>query len=56
MKRWFDTVAVLIEGYHYKQKDIWNMDKSGFGIGEEQATKVLYTIDQYQQYMVTGGK
>lgn len=56
VKRWFDAVAALMIGYSYEQKDIYNMDESGFGIGEQQAVKVLYTIDQYQQYMVTGGK
>jgi hypothetical protein len=56
VKRWFDAVAALMEGYEYELKDIWNMDESGFGIGEQQAVKVLYTIDQYQEYMVTGGK
>lgn len=56
VKRWFDDVVAMRVGYQYEEKDIWNMDESGFGIGEQQAVKVLYTIDQYQEYMVVGGK
>jgi hypothetical protein len=56
VKRWFDDVEAVMSGYQYELRDIWNMDESGFGIGEQQAVKVLYTIDQYQEYIVTGGK
>jgi hypothetical protein len=35
---------------------MWNIDKSGFGIGEEQAMKVLIYLNSIQKYKVIGGK
>jgi hypothetical protein len=55
-RRWFDIVEAMQEGYSYRPDDIWNMDKSGFGIGEEQAFKVLVFLDSTQKHWVVGGK
>jgi hypothetical protein len=33
------------EEYSYRPDDIWNMDESDFGIGEEQAFKVLVYLE-----------
>jgi hypothetical protein len=35
---------------------MYNMDESGFGIGEEQAIKVLVYLDSIQKHKVIGGK
>jgi hypothetical protein len=32
------------------------MDKSGFGIGDQQAIKVLYTVDSPRQYKAISDK
>jgi hypothetical protein len=40
-RRWFDAVEAMLEEHRYRPEYIWNMDESGFGIGEEQAFKVL---------------
>jgi hypothetical protein len=55
-RRWFDAVEVMQEEYSYRPDDIWNMDESGFGIGEEQAFKVLVYLDSTQKHRVVGGK
>jgi hypothetical protein len=56
VKRWFDAVEAMIEEYQYRPQDIYNMDESGFGIGEEQVFKVLYYLDTEQKQRVIGGK
>src|SRR5436305_514701 len=56
VKRWFDTVGTILEEHKYDPADMWNMDESGFGIGEEQAIKVLVHLDSTQKYKVIGGK
>jgi hypothetical protein len=35
----------MVQEYKYDPVNMWNMDESGFGIGEEQAVKVLVHID-----------
>ena len=55
-RRWFDAVEAMLEGYSYRPEDIWNMDESGFGIGDEQAFKVLVYLDSTQMHRVVGGK
>ena len=49
---WFNAVASQIEKYKYKFSDIYNMDKSGFGVGEEQAIKVLIYLDSVKKEKV----
>jgi hypothetical protein len=56
VKRWFDAVASLWERHRYDPKDVWNMDESGFGVGEEQTMRVLVYLDTKQKEKVIGGK
>ena len=44
VKSWFDAVASLILEHSYDLRDIWNMDESGFGIGDSQNTRVIVPI------------
>ena len=44
IKRWFDAIAEKSLEHGYKPCNMWNMDESGFGIGESQSTKVLIPI------------
>jgi hypothetical protein len=55
-RRWFDAVEAMLEEHRYRPEDIWNMDESGFGIGEELAFKVLVYLDRTQKHRVVGGK
>jgi len=56
VKRWFDAVGAMLQEHKYNPADMWNMDESGFGIGEEQAMKVLVHLDSTQKHKVVGGK
>lgn len=56
VQRWFDAVSSKYAEHKYQPSDIWNMDESGFGIGEEQAMKVLVYLDKGTQYKVIAGK
>jgi hypothetical protein len=56
VERWFTAVSEKLEEHHYDPSNMWNMDKSGFGIGEEQAIKVLIHLDSIQKHKVIGGK
>jgi hypothetical protein len=48
-RRWFDAVEAMLE-------EQWNMDESGFGIGEEQALRYFVYLDSTQKHRVVGGK
>jgi hypothetical protein len=54
--RWFDAVALMYEQHSYDPSNIWNMDESGFGIGEEQSMKVLVYLDRPTKHRVIAGK
>jgi hypothetical protein len=56
VKQWFDAVAAQIEEHGYEHANIWNMDESGFGIGESQTTKVLIPFQYNQKSKAIGGK
>ena len=56
VKAWFDAVAAKFQERVYDNSNIWNMDESGFGVGESQTTKVLVPLDRQQQYKVAVGK
>ena len=56
VKAWFDAVALKFQERAYDNSNIWNMDESGFGIGESQATKVLVPLDRKQKYKIVVGK
>jgi DDE superfamily endonuclease/Tc5 transposase DNA-binding domain len=56
VKAWFDAVAAKFQERAYNNSNIWNMDESGFGVGESQTTKVLVPVDRAQQYKTVVGK
>jgi hypothetical protein len=56
VERWFTAVGEKLEEHHYDPSNMYNMDESGFGIGEEQAIKVLVYLDCAQKHKVVGGK
>lgn len=45
-----------MEEHAYLPSDIWNMDESGFGVGEEQIMKVLVYLNAAQKDKVIAGK
>ena len=56
VERWFRAVASKFEEHSYEPSNIWNMDESGFGVGEEQSIKVLVYLDAAMKQRVIGGK
>jgi hypothetical protein len=56
VKSWCDAVAVLIAEHSYEPQNIWNMDESGFGVGESQSTRVLVPIDVKTKHKKVAGK
>jgi hypothetical protein len=56
VKAWFDAVAGKFQERAYDNSNIWNMDESGFGVGESQTTKVLVPLNRQQKYKVVAGK
>ena len=56
VKRWFDAIATKVQEHTYEPSNIWNMDESGFNIGESQSTKVLVSIDKQQKNKRVVGK
>jgi len=56
VKSWFDAVAQLVQEHSYEYHNIWNMDESGFGVGESQSTRVLVPIDLKTKHKKVAGK
>ena len=56
IKQWFDAVAIKFQEHGYAAENVWNMDESGFGIGESQNTKVLVPIGSQSKTKRTIGK
>lgn len=56
VKRWFNTVKEKFAEHTYDLSNIWNINKSGFGVGEEQAIKMLIYLNKTQKQKIIGGK
>jgi len=56
VKSWFDTVAQLVREHSYEHHNIWNIDESGFGVGESQSTRILVSIDLKAKHKKVAGK
>lgn len=56
VKRWFDAMEGKVQERKYEHRNMWNMDESGFGIGESQTTKCLIYLGQQQKNKRIVGK
>jgi DDE superfamily endonuclease/Tc5 transposase DNA-binding domain len=56
VKRWFNAVEAKFAEHAYDLSNVWNMDESGFGVGEEQASRVLIYLDKIQRHKAVLGK
>ena len=56
VKRWFEAVASQLQEHTYEPQNIWNMDESGFGVGESQTTRVLVPINFNGKHKSVAGK
>lgn len=53
---WFNAVAAQLQEHSYEVQNIWNMDESGFGVGESQTTRVLVPANLNQKHKSVVGK
>ena len=56
IRRWFDAVAAQFLEHTYERHNIWNIDESGFGVGESQNTRILIPINTKQKHKRVLGK
>ena len=56
VKSWFDAIAGKILEHKYELQNMWNMDESGFGIGDSQSTKIIVPIGKQHKNKKIVGK
>jgi hypothetical protein len=56
VKRWFDAIAEQFVQHEYDLKNIYNMDESGFAVGESQSSRALTNIREGSDWMVISGR
>lgn len=45
MQRWFDDLEKVLAEFNIKPEDIYNINESGFSIGEKEAGRVIINSD-----------
>jgi len=55
LQRWFDDVKKVISEYNIKPENMYNMDESGFAIGEKEAGRCIINAEIRQQYQAKPG-
>ena len=55
VKTWFEAVTELCLQHHYTPDHIYNMDQSGFAIGESQSSRALVNIRENSSWKVISG-
>ena len=56
VKSWFDAVTDLYLTHQYPSERIYNMDESGFAIGESQSSRALVNIREKSSWKVIKGR
>jgi hypothetical protein len=56
IKRWFDAVTELWLQHQYPPENIYNMDESGFAVGESQSSRALINIREGSNWKVVSGR
>lgn len=56
IERWFNAVTAQLQEHTYEAQNIWNMDESGFGVGESQTTRVLIPAKSNHKHKSVTGK
>jgi len=56
LTQWFEDLRQVIEEYDIKQENMYNMDESGFAIGEKEATRCIINAQIRQQYQAKPGR
>jgi len=56
VKTWFEAVTEVHFRYQYVPDYIYNMDKSGFAVGESQSSRALVNIREKSSWKVISGR
>ena len=56
MQTWFDTFEKVVEKYDIKTENIYNMDESGFAIGQIEATRIIVRAEARAQWQAQPGR
>jgi hypothetical protein len=55
-KAWFDAVTELIIEHQYTPERIYNMDESGFAVGDSQCSRALVNVREDSSWKVVSGR
>jgi Tc5 transposase DNA-binding domain/helix-turn-helix, Psq domain len=55
LRRWFDDLEKVIAKYNIKPENMYNMDESGFAIGEKEAGRCIINAQVRQQFQAKPG-
>jgi len=56
LQRWFDDLEKVLAEYNIKPENIYNMDESGFAIGEKEAGRCIINATIRQQFQAKPGR
>ena len=55
LQRWFNDLEKVLVEYNIKLENIYNMDESGFAIGEKEAGRCIINATIHQQFQAKPG-
>ena len=55
MGYWFDDLETVISEFEIKPENMYNMDESGFAIGEKEAGRCIIITNIHQQFQAKPG-
>ena len=56
LQRWFDDLKKVLVEFDIKPENIYNMDESGFAIGEKEPGRVIINANIHQRYQAKPGR
>jgi DDE superfamily endonuclease/Tc5 transposase DNA-binding domain/helix-turn-helix, Psq domain len=56
LQRWFDDLEKVLAEFNIKLENIYNMDESGFAIGEKEASRCIINSNIRQQFQAKPGR
>jgi hypothetical protein len=56
LQRWFDDLEKVVTEYKIKPENMYNMDESGFSIGEKEAGKCIINAQVRQKFQAKSGR
>lgn len=56
LQRWFDDLRMVLTEFNIKPENLYNMDESGFAIGEKEAGRVIINANIRQKFQAKPGR